>query len=411
MVMELLDIAEASEEDENTESQLDIMFRYLDESNKAKISLDKDINRYTYSFLAVRQYNLYRKAAGKTAKSILISVGVRLAIFNLPELQNLLERDELELELIGEPKVKDDVHPEDQSLDLTKSEWMQRYGKTEDDYENLPISQLRKTVLYIIISDSDSTFSFLSAILIQQIYDLLYLIADSRKDHHLPVPVQVLNDEFPNTGKQKDFEIKIATMRSRGISVSILLQNIAQLKTLYKDNWETIFGNCDTTLFLGGKEYSSLELISKMIGNETVDYQNVSESKGSNYSYSVSNQLIQRALLSPDEISRLGKNECLIHIRGYQIIRDKKYDLLKHKRINMTADGDEKNTFDISTFLQKQKTINDKSVEISKCDADIWKEDMSGDIPIEKVQEAAFMTAGGYPDYLDKRLMQENIDI
>ncbi len=408
MVMELLNIAEASEEDESAESQLDTMFRMLDEANRMKLTDDANVNRYDYSFLAVRQYNLYRKAAGKTAKSILISVGVRLAIFNLPELQRMLETDELELELIGEPKVKDEHDPKRMDLDLTKEQWMNRYGKTESDYESLPQDRLRKTILYIIISDSDHTFSFLSSILLQQLYDMLYLIADSRRDHHLPIPVQIINDEFSNTGKQSDFEIKIATMRSRGISVSIILQNIAQLKNLYKDSWETIFGNCDTTLFLGGKEYSSLELLSKMIGNETVDYQNISETKGSSYSYSVSNQLVQRPLLAPDEIGRLKKNECLIHIRGQQIIRDEKYDLLKHKRIGMTSDADKKNFFDVGKYIDQQ---SQQKSTVSSIDHACWKEDSIGSIPIDKVREAAFMTAEGYPDYLDKRLMQEHLDL
>ena len=356
-VMELLDLAEASEEDENAQSILDIMFEELDEANKRALKYGENVNRYSYSFLAVKQYNLYRKAAGKTAKSILISVGVRLAIFNLPELTELLKEDELELDCIGEPKVKDKNHPEDLSLDMSKEEWMKKNGKTQDEYESLPASMLRKTVLFIIISDSDSTFSFLSSILLQQLYELLYRQADERKDHRLPIHTKFMNDEFANCGKQPDFEIKIATMRSREISSTIILQNIAQLKNLYKDSWETIFGNCDTTIFLGGKEYESLEYLSKLIGNETVDYLSISETKGSNWSYQKSNQLIQRPLLAPDEIGRLDNNECLVHIRGQQIFRDKKFDVTCHKRVDLTTDASDRkkakeNFFDISIFLE-----------------------------------------------------------
>lgn len=370
-VMELLDLAEASEEDENAQSVLDIMFEELEEMNKRQLKYGRVINKYSYSFLAVKQYNLYRKAAGKTAKSILISVGVRLAIFNLPELQELLNDDELELNLIGTPKVKDKDNPDNTELDLSKEEWMRKYNKTNDDYEQLPSSRLRKTILFIIISDSDTTFSFLSSILIQQLYEMLYRIADARKDHRLPIHTRFINDEFANCGKQPDFEIKIATMRSREISATIILQNISQLKSAYKDCWETIFGNCDTTIFLGGKEYESMEYLSKLIGNETVDHISISETRGSNWSYQKSNQLIQRPLLAPDEIGRLEKDECLIHIRGYQIFRDKKFDVTKHKRVYLTTDSSEKgkdNFFDIEVFLKelRKKHVPETSMNSKK---------------------------------------------
>ena len=384
-VMELLDYAEASEEDENAKSVLDIMFEELEEHNQRLLKYEEKVNKYSYSFLAVKQYRLYKKAAGKTAKSILISVGVRLAIFNLPELQELLCKDELELDCIGRPKVKDEKHPEDLSKDLTCEEWMKKYNKTIDDYESLPQSRLRKTVLFVIVSDSDSTFSFLSSILLQQLYDMLYRCADERKDHRLPIHTKFMNDEFANCGKQPDFEIKIATMRSREISAMIILQNITQLKGLYKDVWETIFGNCDSTIFLGGKEYESLEYLSKMIGNETVDHKSVSETKGSNWSYQVSNQLIQRALLSPDEIGRLPVNECLVHIRGRHIFRDKKFDITQHKRVDLTTDASDKakakeNFFDISNYLEdyrKQRYVITPEEEIVQ--GEIGTERMNAD--------------------------------
>ena len=294
---------------------------------------------------------------------------MRLAIFNLPELTELLKEDELELDCIGEPKVKDKFHPEDLKLDLTKEEWMKKYGKTQQDYESLPAAMLRKTVLFIIISDSDSTFSFLSSILLQQLYELLYRQADERKDHRLPIHTKFMNDEFTNCGKQPDYEIKIATMRSREISATILLQNITQLKNLYKDSWETIFGNCDTTIFLGGKEYESLEYLSKLIGNETVDYLSISETKGSSWSYQKSNQLIQRPLLAPDEIGRLNKDECLVHIRGQQIFRDQKFDVTGHRRVELTTDASDKqrakdNFFDIVTFLESIRNSREGKEEL-----------------------------------------------
>ena len=357
-VMELFQMAGASEEDENAKSPLDKLFDMLDSKNKMKDALMDNPNKYDYAHLAVTQYQLYLKAAGKTAKSILISVGVRLAIFNLPELQHLLKEDEINLDFIGEPKVIDEKEPNDLSKDLTKIEWMEKYNKTEDDYEKLPVSKLRKTVLFIIISDSDSTYNFLSAIIMQQLYEMLYRTADARKDHRLPIHTSFLLDEFANCGRQDDFEIKIATMRSREISVNVILQNIAQLKNLYEKCWEVIFGNCDTTVYLGGKELDTQEYLSKLIGNTTIDHKSISETKGANGSYSVSNQLIQRALIDPAELSRLAWNECLIHIRGYHIFLDKKFDLMSHPNIEYTTDYASENFFNIGEFLKPLRAVD-----------------------------------------------------
>lgn len=215
-LMDLIDLAEASEEDESAQSCLDLMFIELEEENKKikEAGLEKYFKN-SYRYLAVRQYNLYKKAAGKTAKSILISVGVRMAIFNIPELHELLEDDELELETIGKPRL-------DQNGNMIK------------------------TILFCTISDSDSTFSFLASILYQLLFDELYLIADENEETQcLPIHTRFILDEFANISKIPDFERKIATMRSREISVAVVLQNIAQLKGMYKDDmWETIFGNC-----------------------------------------------------------------------------------------------------------------------------------------------------------------------
>lgn len=322
-VMDLLDLADASEEDENAKCVLDVMLDQLEESyNVLKDDGIEDRNSYTY--LAIRQYHLYKKAAGKTAKSILISIGVRLAVFNIPELKNLLSDDELHLEEIGKPRV--------------------------DEKGNMI-----KTVLFVAISDYDSTYSFLASVVYQQLYEILYRIADSTPKGKLPIHTRFILDEFANTGKQQDFEIKIATMRSREISVDIILQNLAQLKNLYKESWETIVGNTDVTLFLGGKEYSTLEQLSKWIGNTTVYYLNLTENRGANSSWSKSNQILQRPLLSPDEIGRLKRDECLVHIRGEHIFRDQKYQLDKHPNFKLTADYDESLFFDATEIVKANR--------------------------------------------------------
>ena len=308
-LMELIDLAEASEEDEDMKSPLDIIFEELAEENE-RLMKEMGSNSYMYkngyAYLACLQFRLYKKAAGKTAKSILISVGVRMSIFNLPEMHELLDEDTIDLTTIGNPRIDEN-------------------------------GELVRTVMFIGISDSDTTLNFIAAIMYQQLFDLLYMQADSNKNHRLPIHTRFMLDEFANIGKIPDFEIKIATMRSREISVNVILQDLSQLKKNYKDSWETIFGNCDTTLFLGGKEYSTWEYFSKMIGNATYDYLNISETKGTNGSVSRSNQLIQRALLDPAEIGRLDRNECLVLIRGQHVFRDKKFNPIWHENIELTA--------------------------------------------------------------------------
>lgn len=335
-VMELLDLAEASEMNENKESIIDIVFNQLQEEVNARLkSGDRSIVKAcknSYEYLACRQYNLYKKAGGKTAKSILITLGAKLALFNLPEVDDLLSKDELALETIGEPKIK----------------------KGMEHLPNNDPNKYIKTVMFVCISDSDSTFNFLAAVLFQQIFDLLYQQADSCPGGRLSIPVRAILDEFANIGKIPDFDKKIATMRSREISVMILLQNLSQLKSMYKDDvWETIYGNCDTTIFLGGKEFTTLEYLSKNIGNTTIDYMSISETKGQNASWSKNTQLIQRALLPPDEIKRLKMNECLVDVRGHYTYRDAKYDLLNHPNYHLTGDADEKQMFHPYEYIQK----------------------------------------------------------
>ena len=288
MVMEMLTYAEVKEDDEEYESPLDELFHHLERS-------DPDS-------LALKQYQIYKQAAGKTAKSILISVGVRLAAFNLDSMASLTRFDELELDKIGE----------------------------------------RKTALFAVIPDNDSTFNFLVGMLYTQLFQMLYYQADYLYGGELPIPVHFLMDEFANVALPDEFDKLLSTMRSRQIFVSIILQNLAQIKTLFKDSWESIVGNCDELYYLGGNEQSTHKFISEYLGKETLDTNTFGKSTGHSGSYSTNYQQTGRELLTPDEVRLLNNDYGLIFIRGERPIMDKKYDLLKHPKIKETADGDQK---------------------------------------------------------------------
>ena len=303
-VMDLLRLSEVKEDDEDFQSPLDILFDELKQENP--------------NHFAVKQYDIFKFAAGKTAKSILISVGVRLAPFNINQIIDLVSKDTLELELLGD----------------------------------------RKTALFVIIPDSDVTLNFMPAIMFQQLFDVLFFRADHKYKGSLPFDVSFILDEFANTGQIPNFEVYISTMRSRKINVNIILQNLAQLKSLYKNSWETIIGNCDSLLFLGGKENSTLKYISEMIGKTTIDYRAISETRGTNGSYSISNQLIARDLITAEEISLLAKDECILSIRGIKPFLSKKYDIEKHKNYNLLLDSNENNFFE-----RKVKTTEEKVLE------------------------------------------------
>lgn len=362
-VMELLLIAEAKEEEgaDTFKSPLDLLFDQLEEEIKIREKNKDPWESYQFGQLAVSNYKLFKMSAGKTAKSILVSVGVRLSIFNLPGLKRILEKDELHLERLGTPMIKSKKHPEDQTKDLSRASWEKLTGK---EYEELDQKQLRKTALFIIISDSDRTFSFMSSIILQQIYDQLYRAADARKDKALPIHARIINDEFTTTGKQLDIDIKAATIRSRNISASFIVQGLSQLKEVYDKKWEAIFENCSTTLFLGGKGPTTTETLSKLIGNETVIYKSATISKGRGGGYSTTDQIYQRPLYGPDEINRIPTNHCLIHIRGHQIYEDEKYNLFDHPNIEKTVHSKEENRFDIGKYkelmdaLEKERTMN-----------------------------------------------------
>lgn len=288
MVMEMLTYAEVKEDDEEYESPLDELFHHLERS-------DPDS-------LALKQYQIYKQAAGKTAKSILISVGVRLAAFNLDSMASLTRFDELELDKIGE----------------------------------------RKTALFAVIPDNDSTFNFLVGMLYTQLFQMLYYQADYLYGGELPIPVHFLMDEFANVALPDEFDKLLSTMRSRQIFVSIILQNLAQIKTLFKDSWESIVGNCDELYYLGGNEQSTHKFISEYLGKETLDTNTFGKSTGHSGSYSTNYQQTGRELLTPDEVRLLNNDYGLLFIRGELPIMDKKYDLLKHPNINETTDGKQK---------------------------------------------------------------------
>lgn len=362
-VMELLLIAEAKEEEgaDTFKSPLDLLFDQLGDEIKIREQNKDPWESYQFGQLAVSNYKLFKMSAGKTAKSILVSVGVRLSVFNLPGLKRILEKDELHLERLGTPMIKSKKHPEDQTKDLSRTSWEMLTGK---EYEELDQKQLRKTALFIIISDSDRTFSFMSSIILQQIYDQLYRAADARKDKALPIHARIINDEFTTTGKQLDIDIKAATIRSRNISASFIVQGLSQLKEVYDKKWEAIFENCSTTLFLGGKGPTTTETLSKLIGNETVIYKSATISRGRGGGYSTTDQIYQRPLYGPDEINRIPTNHCLIHIRGHQIYEDEKYNLFDHPNIEKTVHSKEENRFDIGDYkelmdaLEKERTMN-----------------------------------------------------
>ena len=288
MVMEMIAAAEVKEDDEEYQSPLDELFERLEIRNP--------------NSLALNQYKIYKQAAGKTAKSILISVGVRLSAFNLESIASLTATDELELDLVGE----------------------------------------RKTAIFAVIPDNDSTFNFLIGMLYTQLFQMLYYQADIVHGGALPVPVHFLMDEFANVALPDEFDKLLSTMRSRLIFVSIIIQNLAQIKGLYKDSWESIVGNCDTLYYLGGNEQSTHKFMSEYLGKETLDTNTYGKSSGRSGNYSTNYQQAGRELLTPDEVRLLDNDYGLLFIRGERPVFDKKYDILKHPRINETTDGNAK---------------------------------------------------------------------
>lgn len=302
-LLDLINASEAREDDEEYQSPVDLLFAQLEE---------KDPDHF-----AVKQYRKFKMAAGKTLKSILISCGARLAPFDIKELRDLMETDELELDTLGDSK----------------------------------------SALFVIISDTDSTFNFVAALMYSQLFNLLCDKADDFYGGRLPVHVRLILDEFANIGQIPNFDKLIATIRSREISASIILQSQSQLKAIYKDNADTIVGNCDSTLFLGGKEKSTLKEISELLGKETIDSYNQSENRGSQISHGLSYQKLGKELMTQDELAVMDGGKCIFMLRGVRPFLSDKYDLTRHPNYKYTADADPKNVFDMERYMKKQRAV------------------------------------------------------
>ncbi len=301
-LLDLLNESETREEDETYQNPVDMMFQELEERDP--------------QHFAVRQYKKYKMAAGKTAKSILISCGARLAPFDIAELREIMSYDEMELDKIGD----------------------------------------RKTALFLIMSDTDTTFNFVIAMLQSQLFNLLCDKADDEYGGRLPVHVRVIADEFANIGQIPQFDKLIATIRSREISASIILQSQSQLKAMYKDSADTILGNCDTTLFLGGKEKTTLKEMSELLGKETIDLYNTSETRSNQKSFGLNYQKTGKQLMTEDEIAVMDGGKCILQIRGARPFFSDKYDITKHKNYRLLADENEKNRYKVEKESNPQYT-------------------------------------------------------
>ena len=302
-LLELINACEAREDDETYKSPVDILFDELAQAQP--------------EHFAVKQYVKFKMAAGKTLKSILVSCGARLSPFDIKELRDIMTEDELELDTMGD----------------------------------------RKTALFLIMSDTDTTFNFVIAMLQSQLFNLLCDKADDFYNGRLPVHVRLILDEFANIGQIPNFDKLIATIRSREISASIILQSQSQLKTIYKDAADTIVGNCDVTLFLGGKEKSTLKEISELLGKETIDSLSQSENRGAQTSHGLSYQKLGKELMTQDEIAVMDGGKCILQLRGVRPFFSDKYDLTKHPRYKYLSDADKKNVFDVERYMKRRPAI------------------------------------------------------
>lgn len=302
-LLDMIDASEVREDDETYMNPIDRLFEALEKKEP--------------THFAVKQYKKYKLAAGKTAKSILISCGARLAPFDIQELRDLMKEDELELDTLGD----------------------------------------RKTALFVIISDTDDTFNFVVSIMYSQLFNLLCDKADDEYGGRLPVHVRCLLDEFANIGLIPKFEKLIATIRSREISASIILQAQSQLKAIYKDNADTIVGNCDSTLFLGGKEKTTLKELSETLGKETIDLYNTSETRSNANSYGLNYQKTGKELMSQDEITVMDGSKCIFQLRGVRPFLSDKFDITSHKNYKLLEDYDKKNVFDIEDYIKRKGKV------------------------------------------------------
>ena len=320
-LVEMVNTMEVREDDEEFQNQVDLMF--------------EDLAKEKPEHFAVRQYKKYKLAAGKTAKSILISCGARLAPFDIQELRELTAYDELELDTLGD----------------------------------------RKTALFLIMSDTDDTFNFLISLVYTQLFNLLCEKADDVYGGRLPVHVRCLIDECANIGQIPKLEKLVATIRSREISACLVLQAQSQLKAIYKDNADTIIGNMDTSIFLGGKEPTTLKELAAALGKETVDTYNTGESRGREVSHSLNYQKLGRELMSPDELAVMDGGKCILQLRGVRPFLSNKYDITKHPNYKYTSDFDKKNALDIERFLSHRLRLKPDTV------CEVFEADPSGVLP------------------------------
>lgn len=318
-LIEFINAMEVREDDEEYQNPVDIMF--------------DDLKKEKPNHFAVRQYAKYKLAAGKTAKSILISCGARLAPFDIQELRDLTAYDELQLDTLGD----------------------------------------RKTAMFIIMSDTDDTFNFLISLCYTQLFNLLCEKADDVYGGRLPVHVRCLIDEAANIGQIPRLEKLVATIRSREISCCLVLQAQSQLKALYKDNADTIIGNMDCSIFLGGKEPTTLKELATALGKETIDTFNTGESRGREISHSLNYQKLGKELMSVDELAVLDGGKCILQLRGVRPFLSDKYDITKHPNYKLTADFDERNTFDVQEYLQHRLKLKENEV------CSVYEADLSGD--------------------------------
>lgn len=299
-MIDMLDLCDVKEDDEDYQNPLDIIF--------------EDLEKIKPDCFAVRQYRKFRKAAGKTMKSILISCGARLSPFDISELREIMMYDELELDTLGD----------------------------------------KKTALFVIMSDTDSTYAFVIAMMMYQMFNLLCEKADDEYGGKLPIHVRCMLDEFANIGKIPDFQRLITTIRSREVSATLGLQSLSQLLPVYKDDADTIIDNCDTLVFLGGKSTKTTKQLSEMIGKATINNKNTTESKGSNAHMSIQDQSLGRDLIDPAEIGKLRRRECLVLITGLPPFRSRKYDTAKHKRFCYLSDSRQRPRFDITQMREQE---------------------------------------------------------
>ena len=318
MLIYMIENGGAKEDDDDYQSPLDLLFEALEEDDP--------------SHIAVREYKIYKQAAGKTAKSILISCGARLAVFDIAELREVTAYDELELDTLGD----------------------------------------RKTALFLIMSDTDDSFNFLISMCYTQLFNLLCEKADDVYDGRLPVHVRCLIDECANIGQIPKLEKLVATIRSREISACLVLQAQSQLKAIYKDNADTIIGNMDTSIFLGGKEPTTLKELAAVLGKETIDTYNTGESRGRETSHSLNYQKLGKELMSQDELAVMDGGKCILQLRGVRPFLSDKYDITKHPNFKYTADADDKNAFDIEAFLSARLKLKPNEV------CDVYEVDTKG---------------------------------